>query len=61
MRTRPSLGALQEAGSCLGGEAVEQLERDKKTSFWGYWLAVAVGFAIAFAYLAASCAFGEMC
>lgn len=40
---------------------MEQLERDKKTSFWGYWLAVAVGFAIAFAYLAASCAFGEMC
>jgi len=40
---------------------VEQLERDKKASFRGYWLAVIIGFVIAFAYLAASCAFGTMC
>jgi hypothetical protein len=39
----------------------EQLERDKRTWSLGYWIAVAVGFAIAILYIAGSCAFGSLC
>ena len=39
----------------------DELERNKRTFDIGYWIAVAVGFAIALAYVAGSCAFGKLC
>jgi len=42
-------------------DAMEQLERTKRVSLLGYWIAVGVGFTLALAYITGMCAFGSLC